>query len=562
MPSSLRSRLALLLVLANLPAAALAIGVTVKSRDAETEQREFAIIQRAELIATRAGLTLGIAEGVADTLAANRDVASAGPACAAHLRAALELRPEYAGIVVSDSQGNILCSYGETTFSQESQSSLTRAIRNTGDVGDTVFLPEQIPADAKLVLMSRAFNAPNGERRAVGLLLRRNVFDAIFLPTQPDTGEISALALIRNGGVVVSEFITGRDAWQPAESLPVGKVGDAPVGINSSTRAGLSYHYAVAPVRGTLSGVVLATPMAVIAATDWLRFALAIGAPLLMLLLGIIAVFAGVDRLVLRWIARFRYAAAAYARGDYSERIRELELAPLELAELGAGINDMAARVQERSGALEVALDGKDALLRELHHRVKNNFQMIASLLALQRRELPTRLRTLLRVPEDRVLAMAAAYKASYATGEIGLVSALDLLRDIAAQLRQSFGIGAPVIKIEDAEQPLWLNLDQAVPLGLLVSEILTATLERADAATRPITIRLIRDEPGAISIELKSETISDAVPSMGLAARLIAAYRTQISATISTPGDDFVLISMPLLADNPSHPGRVELGA
>jgi hypothetical protein len=91
--SSLRSRLALLLVLANLPAAALAIGATVKGRDAETAQREFALVQRAELIAMRAGLTLGIAEGVADTLAANPDVASAGPQCASHLEAALALRP-------------------------------------------------------------------------------------------------------------------------------------------------------------------------------------------------------------------------------------------------------------------------------------------------------------------------------------------------------------------------------------------------------------------------------------------------------------------------------------
>jgi signal transduction histidine kinase len=560
--SSLRSRLALLLVLANLPAAALAIGATIKGRDAENEQREHAIVQRAELIATRAGLTLGIAEGVADTLATNPDVAAAGRDCKKHLEGALTFRPEYTGIIVAGPDGKTLCSAGENQLSEESQSALLRAIRNTEDLGDVVFLPESIPDGDGVVPLSRAFVAPNGQRRAIGLLLRRDVFDNIFLPTGADASEISALALIRGGGVVVSEFIKGKDDWRPAEPLPVGKPGDEAAALSFPTRGGLDFHYAVAPVRGTLSSVVLATPLSVITATDWVRFALAIGAPLLMLLLGIFAVFSGVDHLVLRWIARFRQVAAAYARGDYAPRIDGLERAPLELAELGAGINDMAERVQDRSTALQEALEGKNALLRELHHRVKNNFQMIASLLALQRRELPQRLRTLLRVPEDRVLAMAAAYKASYATGEIGHVSALDLLRDIISQLRQSFGNTAPTIRINTDDEPVWLDLDQAVPLGLLVSEILTAAMDRVDSANSPIELRLARPEPGIVHIQIVSEKIADIVPSTGLAARLVSAYRTQISAALSTPSDDIVLIAMPLQGETSPSPGRVELGA
>ena len=564
MPSSLRSRLALLLVLANLPAAALAIGATIKGRDAETSQREFAIVQRAELIATRAGLTLGIAEGVADTLAANRDVAAAGPECASHLRSALSFRPEYTGIIVSNQEGRILCSYGETNVSQESRSALMRAIRNTQVSGDTVFLPESIPAGDKVVLLSRAFTAPNGTRRAVGLLLRRNLFDEIFVPSDPGGSEIGALALIRGGGVIVSEFISKPDDdWQPAEPLPVGKPGDAGAGLTFSTRQGVAYHYAVAPVRGTLSNVVLATPMSVITATDWMRFLSALGAPLLMLMLGILAVFSGVDHLVLRWIARFRQVTSSYARGDYTPRIAGLDRAASEISGLGTDINHMAERIQERSTALEEALEGKNGLLRELHHRVKNNFQMIASLLALQRRELPSRLRTLLRVPEDRVLAMAAAYKASYATGEIGNVSALDLLRDITAQLRQSFGIAAPLVRVSSEDEPVWLDLDQAVPLGLLVSEILTAALDRVDAVNSPVTIAIRRPEFGIVHVEIDSEKIADAVPSTGLAARLVAAYRTQVNATLSTPSDDVVLIAMPIQGgETPNHPGRVELGA
>jgi two-component sensor histidine kinase len=193
---------------------------------------------------------------------------------------------------------------------------------------------------------------------------------------------------------------------------------------------------------------------------------------------------------------------------------------------------------------------------------VKNNFQMIASLLALQRRELPTRLRTLLRVPEDRVLAMAAAYKASYATGEIGHVSALDLLRDVTAQLRQSFGLDAPLIQTAAEDEPVWLDLDQAVPLGLLVSEILTSTLDRADGAAHPIQVSVLKPDPRTVHVEITSRRIADAIPSTGLAARLVAAYRAQLNAAVSCPEDDRVVIAMPIERDAQNHPGRVELGA
>jgi two-component sensor histidine kinase len=549
-------------VLANLPAAALAIGATIIGRDAETAGRERGIIQRAELVASRAGLMLGIAEGVADTLAVNSAVAAGSRDCRAQLERALASRPEYTGILVSGAEGKTICSAGDTKLSPDGQSALTRAMSITVDIGDAVFLPETIPAADATVPLARPFVTPSGERRAIALLLRRNIFDNIFLPTDPDESEIGALALIRGDGVVVSEFVEGKEEWRPSEPLPVGEPGEHARGLILPTRDEVSFHYAIAPVRGTLSSIVLATPLSVITATDWLRFAAAIGAPLLMLLLGIFAVFSGVDHLVLRWIARFRQVAGSYARGDYAPRIHELEKAPLELAELGGAINHMAERVRDRSTALEEALDGKNGLLRELHHRVKNNFQMIASLLALQRRELPQRLRTLLRVPEDRVLAMAAAYKASYATGEIGLVSAADLLRDIAAQLRQSFGTAAPAVRIEGGEEPVWLDLDQAVPLGLLVSEILSAAMERVDSENSPVSVKISRPEPGAVHLEVSSERIADVIPQTGLAARLVSAYRTQIGATLSPLNDDLVLIDMPMRGDAPASPGRVELGA
>lgn len=562
MAHSLRTRLVLLLLLANLPAAALAIGATFKAQSAVVSQRERSVVQKAELIATRAGLTLGIAEGVADTLSTNPEIAAGSPACSYILEAALKLRPDYAGIVVTDKTGDIACRGGDTSTLQAARhSSLTRAIESSPSIGDTVFLPENIDPKEDFVLASRPFNDIHGDRRAVGLLIRRQAFIDIFKARSNETN--GALALIRGGGNIVSEFDSGTlgDKWRPTKPLPVGNPGDAPAGLTFVSSGGEDFYYAVAPVRGTMSNVVLATPTSILSATDWGRVGTALLAPLMMMILGIAAVFAGVDRLVLRWIARLRTVTGAYARGDYSPRVEGLDRAPTEIADLGNSFNVMAGKIEERSHALNEALDGKNLLLRELHHRVKNNFQMIASLLALQRRELPNRLRTLLRVPEDRVLAMASAYKASYATGEIGRVSLLDLLRDIAAQLRQSFGLAAPALKLRAEAEAVWLDLDRAVPLGLLVSEILSAALDRDQASSRPMEIAIHRVDKGGMQVEITSEGLADAVPSMGLAARLVRAYQAQLGATLETMGEDGIRISMSIDAEAPAHPGRVELG-
>jgi two-component sensor histidine kinase len=562
MAHSLRTRLVLLLLLANLPAAAFAIGATLKAQSSVVSQREHSVVQKAELIATRAGLTLGIAEGVADTLSTNPEIAAGSPACSYILEAALKLRPDYAGIVVTDKNGDIACRGGDTRMKTARHSSLTRAIGSPQDVGDTVFLPETIDAKEEFVLASRPFNDIYGNRRAVGLLIRREAFDDIF---KGDLGDNNgALALIRGGGNIVSEFgssVLG-DKWRPTKPLPVGLPGDPPAGLTFAASGGEDFYYAVAPVRGTMSNVVLATPISILSAIDWGRVGTALLAPLMMMILGIAAVFAGVDRLVLRWIAGLRTVTGSYARGDYSPRVEGLERAPAEIADLGNSFNIMAGKIEERSHALTEALEGKNLLLRELHHRVKNNFQMIASLLALQRRELPSRLRTLLRVPEDRVLAMASAYKASYATGEIGRVSLLDLLRDIAAQLRQSFGLAAPVLKLRAEAEAVWLDLDRAVPLGLLVSEILSAALDRDHASARPMEIAIQRVEAGGMRVEITSEGLSDAVPTMGLAARLVRAYQAQLGATLDTVGENTIRISMSIDAEAPVHPGRVELGS
>jgi two-component sensor histidine kinase len=455
--------------------------------------------------------------------------------------------------VVSDGTGAIICHAG--TIPADATDVLKRTVEQNSST--VLRLAERVGPDAPVVL-AKTVVSRDGLNRAIGVALSRSAFESLI----NHAGVPYSIGMIRAHSGHLREFAPVEQAgWLPAE-IPLTSAHPGGVTSGRARNAdGLELFYALAPVPGTKLSVLATSPLRALATQDLQALIRDVGLPLLVLALGVVALLLGINQLVLRWVHSLLDATASYARGDYSYRVTNLENAPFEFAELGASLNSMAQRIDDRSHALEHAVSGKTLLLRELHHRVKNNFQMIASLLALQRRELPNRLRTLLRIPEDRVLAMASAYKASYASGEIGLVSLPELMRDIAGQLRQSFGLAAPIIQLSAATDEIALDLDRAVPLGLLVSEIMTAALDRTDSAVTPIHIRVSRGEDSRILVEIASRQLVETVPTMGLASRLIAAYQTQLDAQVNEPTPDSVVISLAAFStSSDDEPSEAEL--
>src|SRR4029079_7557348 len=93
------------------------------------------------------------------------------------------------------------------------------------------------------------------------------------------------------------------------------------------------------------------------------------------------------DRLVTRWIMYLKRISGAYRAGHYTIR-PSLEAAPGEFQLLGAALSDMASAIQDRDRKLRDAVTQKTDLIREIHHRVKNNLQIVMSLLSLQTNQL------------------------------------------------------------------------------------------------------------------------------------------------------------------------------
>lgn len=364
-----------------------------------------------------------------------------------------------------------------------------------------------------------------------------------------DSRAMIAAAILNGRGEVVAADSPKAfgEAWLPPDGLPREALA-SDLRIRKARGAdGRPYRYAMATVPGGDATAIAAAPFDFMGRrqTQWLL--LALGLPALMSLLCIGFVLFGIERFVLKWLRALRVTAEA-SRGDRMDvRAVNFDKAPLEIARLGEALDAMSGRIEERSQALTAALGERDRLLRELHHRVKNNFQMIASLLALQRQEAPQSLSAVLRAPEDRVRAMAAAYKSSYASGEIGHVEVAELIRDVALQARDAAGGRRFEAKILTPGPVGEVDLDKAVPLALLVMELLSA----AAAAGGDATLSIVQRPDRRLALIIESQNVNW-LPTTGLPLRLIRAYTEQIGGAVGDWDQGRVEFEVALASEEP----------
>ncbi len=137
-----------------------------------------------------------------------------------------------------------------------------------------------------------------------------------------------------------------------------------------------------------------------------------------------------------------------------------------------------------------------DDVLRELHHRVKNNFQIIASLLNLQKRMRPPERRDDLRFIEEHVQAMAIAHQVMYAAPELTSVPVNGLVGEVLDSMVQIGGIRAGVLTTELAPIEHGMGLNQAIALCLYIAVVAPPCLDRAAAAGATARVTLEFEEP------------------------------------------------------------------
>ena len=162
-------------------------------------------------------------------------------------------------------------------------------------------------------------------------------------------------------------------------------------------------------------------------------------------------------------------------------------------------LNDLTERLQTEA-ALRTSLQEKEALLKEVHHRVKNNLQVVSSLLRLEvGRSAHPEVQTAFREMQSRVTSMALLHETLFRSRNLDLVDLSVYLARVGRQVFRSLAPSDGRVALHLDLAALRVELDQAVPCGLLVNELVSNSLKHGfpDGRAGTVTIRLDPVEGG-----------------------------------------------------------------
>jgi len=186
------------------------------------------------------------------------------------------------------------------------------------------------------------------------------------------------------------------------------------------------------------------------------------------------------------------------------ESHREGKSWPVDIVVLLRIVGDIFANALERKRVeeqLNASLREKELLLKEIHHRVKNNMQVISSLLSLQAgRTRNKKILEMLRESQDRIRSMSLIHERLYQSKDLAKVNFSQYVESLARYLFQSYKILPESVVLEVKTGAVSLNINKAIPCGLILNELISNSLKYAFPF---LHTEERRGKKGKISIEL-----------------------------------------------------------
>lgn len=251
--------------------------------------------------------------------------------------------------------------------------------------------------------------------------------------------------------------------------------------------------YAIAPVGAGSLNVVLGTPVG--GRWDWVESrAPMILAPIVLLLLALSAIWIATNHLVSRHLQALSLAARRWSDG-HGHGWPDLHGAPAELEELGATFSEMAERIATREDELHASLAQKEVLLKEIHHRVKNNLQIVSSLINLRARgSRSPEVKLALEAVQMRIKALSLVHRNLYEREEPTSIDLEPFLIELCQLFGEAVGDNDKVEILADV-QPGRASADRATPIALLIAESVNNALRHGfpDGRHGTIVVRLQR---------------------------------------------------------------------
>jgi len=201
---------------------------------------------------------------------------------------------------------------------------------------------------------------------------------------------------------------------------------------------------------------------------------------------------------------------------------------------------ELEQQVKLRTEELKASLDEKILLLREIHHRVKNNLQIIISLVNLQMRQIgDTRLKQVMAETQNRVRAMSLVHEKLYQSENLSSIDLSDYCRFLTTQLFAFYGVDSRRVTLDIDIKKTMVGINTAIPLGLIINELVSNALKHAFPSDRRGTITISSTYDTAVLLLVISDDGIGLPPDLNwknpesLGLRLVNSLVDQLDGTI-----------------------------
>lgn len=567
---SLRQRLVILFTVILLVPTVLNVFLAWDSFSENTKRAKLSVRQFAVLAATYERRFFDDTRRILQRLANEPPILEkeAGP-CARLLETTLENSREFANLVYSDAQGTPICS----TADADEKVPVRLSLRNRGPIRDFALSDYMFTPDSPFPVIVAMQPVFGNDGRVEGFLSAS--IELYWLTSFVQEARLPSegvfFLLDRNGNVLANRALFF-DNQNPA--LPKKEAGDIQnetlrsvvgqdlvdevvhrrlVDFDAIGNDGIRRVYSsVALPHGNVT-VLFGMPEA--SALGWIEkdFVTRILSVCGIWWTGIAAAWLVTRFLITRWIMALRRMAQAFASGNYAATNIDLEGAPSELRDLGETMILMAGRIDAREEELHRSVQQKDVLLKEIHHRVKNNLQIVTSLLNIHGKSIvEPKAREALDDVKTRVRALALVHRYLYESDDVRLVPLQMFMTELCRTLVGSLsGVNHRIsLRVEIPE--VTIVSDVAIPMALLVTEAITNSMKHAfpDGRSGNITVRLDLNEPaGEAVLSVSDDGIGPSTRApktvRHLGQNLIQAFARQIGGESTMSGPPGMMVEV-----------------
>lgn len=522
---TIRVRLTAALALALLPVLLLGVlqsTIAFRREDVTLKENLAAAAQRS---AASARARLESADILLQTLAPS----SIGFQCAQRLAQVTERIPGYANLIRFDRNGRVACAPG--TVPHDPQRASRPWFRSLAG-GDALVVTREADSYAGEPSVLAAIRAtdPKGAfdgafAAVIPLSTLQPTADDPSLPSQAEVALADFQGRLINS-TDANAFGALPDDWRTRASTRGSTVWYGE-GVDGQRRV-----YSAAPAVGDDVFVLLSARSPGLLSWSRLNPLTGILFPLLTFVISLVAVTVVIERVVVRWIAYLQRIAALYAKGRLSVRPVQAEQMPPEIRDLAATLEQMAEGIVGRDASLRDSLAQKDALMREIHHRVKNNLQVISSLLNMQQRALTDpAARAAMSDTRQRITALALIYRALYQGPDLKRVDLRPFLEELTAQLVAGEMLHGPGVRTDISVDALVIDPDRLAPLALFAVEAITNAQKHAFAQRGGVlTVNFhVHGDEAVLEISDDGKCGDDALAASGVGRTLMTAFARQL---------------------------------